>query len=136
MLAITFGPTVRITRSESAGSPASSRTTLVSAAMWKSSRRWRARARMSQGLGRRHAAGRDGEDQAIAELAGQLHGARAETRDVEGNARLETHVLLLADEHLDRPSESVARVVHRLPAEEAPHHPQMLGVFGDAHGRP
>ena len=90
---------------------------------------------VGQGLGRRDPPGRDGEHEAIAVLTGQLHGARPEAGDVERDPRLEAHVLLLANQHLDGTREAVAGVVHRLPAEQAAHHPQVLRVLGDAHGR-
>ena len=50
--------------------------------------------------------------------------------------RLEAHVLLLADQHLDGTRDAVARVVDHLAPEQAAQHPQVLGVLGDAHGRP
>jgi len=44
---------------------------------------------VAERVGDGDAAGRDGEDEPVAVLAGQLHRARAEARDVERDLRLE-----------------------------------------------
>ncbi len=93
----------------------------------------RPRAAAGQGLRRRDAARRDREHHPVAVLAGQLHGPRSEGGDVEGNGRLEAHVLLLADQHLDRARGAGRAVVHRLPAQQAAQHLQVLRVLRDAH---
>ena len=101
------------------------------AAAWKSSPS--AGAAPGEGLGRGDTAGRDREHHPVAELARELHRPRAEGRDVERDARLEAHVLLLADEHLDRARGAGRPVVHRLAPQQTAQHPQVLGVLRDAH---
>src|SRR6266568_32146 len=89
---MTLGPTVRTMRGESTGSPGSRSATLVSAQLRKPSSARPARAapsRVAERFSDGDAAGRDGEDEPVAVLAGQLHRARAEARDVERDLRLE-----------------------------------------------
>jgi len=84
-------------------------------------------------LGHRHATRRDGEHEAVAVLAGQLHRPRSEAGDVERNARLEVHVLPLVHQHRDGPRDAGERIVHDLTAEQGAQHPQVLVVVGDPH---
>src|SRR5881409_496681 len=93
---MTLGPTVRTTRGESIGSPGSRSATLVSAQLRKpsscSARAGGSLAGVAERFRDGDAAGRDGEDEPVAVLAGQLHRARAEARDVERDLRLEAEM--------------------------------------------
>ena len=75
---MTLGPTVRTTRGESTGSPGSRSATLVSAvaeAVERSARSGGSLACVAERFGDGDAAGRDGEDEPVAVLAGELHRA-------------------------------------------------------------
>src|SRR2546421_1307654 len=93
---MTLGPTVRTTRGESIGSPGSRSATLVSAQLRKPSSARPARAAplraWAERVGDGDAAGRDGEDEPVAVLAGLLHRAWGEARDVERDLRLEAEM--------------------------------------------
>src|SRR2546425_1341219 len=93
---MTLGPTVRTMRGESTGSPGSRSATLVSAQLRKPSSARPARAAPLRAWPSASATatprGRDGEDEPVAVLAGQLHRARAEARDVEWDLRLEAEM--------------------------------------------
>src|SRR5438876_674883 len=73
-------------------SPGSRSATLVSAQLRKPSSVRPALACVAERFGDGDTAGRDGEDEPVAVLAGQLHRARAEARDVERDLRLEAEM--------------------------------------------
>src|SRR5438552_11922427 len=113
---MTLGPTVRTTRGESTGSPGSRRATLVSQravaeAVERSARAGGSLACVAERVGDGDAAGRDGEDEPVAVLAGQLHRARAEARDVERDLRLEAEILRVVRQHPDGTDAVVVAVV-------------------------
>jgi len=89
---------------------------------------------VAERVGDGDAAGRDGEDEPVAVLAGQLHRARAEARDVERDLRLEAEILRVVRQHPDGTNAVVVAVVHRLAAQQGGQHAQVLVVLRDAHG--
>src|SRR2546427_10801564 len=123
---MTLGPTVRTTRAEATGSPGSRSATLVRAQLRKPSSARPARAARLRAWPSASATatprGGMAKTEPVAVLAGQLHRARAEARDVERDLRLEAEILRVVRQHPDGANAVVVAVVHRLAAQQGGQH--------------